>query len=425
MEKFIISIVACSVMMSAVALLYTLISKALKNVQSPKWRYYSWVLIFIGFVTPFKPTFGKSAVMIDTGDIDINGTDIIIVGNYHNLNIGSDEMFMLLFLVWLIGFAVSLGITVFKQHSFVKSVNRLSKPVSREITKMADRLAVDMGIVAAVRTVIVKEVSSPMAVGFFKPVLILPDRSFSRNELHLILKHELVHIRRHDLFIKVFMTLCKSVHWFNPLVRLFLKNAEREGELYCDETVMRDEDEELKKLYCQSILNTVSAENKMNVRLVPAISSNFFFDKRGLKHRMKMILSFDKKYKLSIVCGLVLTLIALTGTVLAFSSEGGSSGDADYANTTFASITATTALSEDASAAAETTTIVLTEDVSAATEITITALTGDANTTAETTYNDFEGDVSDEMGEYSIARDNILFDGESVDTADPEAEISR
>lgn len=411
MEKFTISLVACSVMMSAVALLYTLISKALKNVQSPKWRYYSWVLIFIGFVTPFKPTFGKSAVVIDTGDIDINGTDIIIVGNYHNLNIGSDEMFMLLFLVWLIGFAVSAGITVFKQYSFVKSVKRLSKPVSREVTKMADRLAADMGIVAAVRTIIVREVSSPMVVGFFKPLLILPDRSYSHKELHLILKHELAHIRRHDLFIKAFMTLCKSVHWFNPLVRLFLKNAEREGELYCDETVMRDEGEELKKLYCQSILNTVSAENKMSVRLVPAISSNFFFDKRGLKHRMNMILSFDKKYRLSIVCVLVLTLIALTGTVLAFSSEGANSGVEDYVNTTFTSITLTTALAEDASAATETA---------------ITALTGDTNAAETTTYTVFgTGAVSDEMGEYSIARDDFFHEGDGMDAVDPEAEISR
>lgn len=385
MEKFIISLGVCSLLMSAVALLYIILSKTLKNVQSSKWRYYSWILIFIGFITPFKPSFGESAVTVDAERF--NG--YFTVGENYMVGINGGVLAM----IWGVGFIASISVAFFKQRAFMKSVKRLAKPVSATVLRRLNSLTVELEMFTDVKAVIVGEVSSPMVTGVFKPILILPDRSFSDEELHLILKHELVHLKRHDLFIKTFMTLCRSVHWFNPLVRIFMKNAEREGELYCDETVMNGESEEQKKLYCQSILNTVSAQNKMSARLVPAISSNFFFDKKGLKHRMKRILSFDKKYKLSIVCGLVLALVVCTGTVLAFSGESDRDDDS-YATTTFAAVTAS---AEDA----EITTFAVT-----VTEDTVTFITV----------------VSEDFAEYSVVPQ---YDGESGDNVDSQAEISR
>lgn len=395
MEKFIISLGVCSLLMSAVALLYIILSKTLKNVQSSKWRYYSWILIFIGFITPFKPSFGESAVTVDAERI--NG--YVEVGEKYVVGINGS----LLMMIWGLGFILSIGAAFFKQRAFMKSVKRLEKPVSATVLRKLNSLTVELEVFADVKAVTVGEVSSPMVTGVFKPILILPDRKFSDEELHLILKHELVHLRRHDLFIKTFMTLCRAVHWFNPLVGFFMKNAEREGELYCDETVMRDESEERKKLYCQSILNTVSAENKMSARLVPAISSNFFFDKKGLKHRMKMILSFDKKYKLSIVCGLVLALVVCTGTVLAFSGEGGRDDD-NFATTTFAN----TAM------LAETTTFAVVTD-----DIVTTAFT---TVVSENIVTTFTATVYEDFTEYSVVPQ---YDGESGDNVDAEAEISR
>lgn len=394
MEKFIISLGVCSLLMSAVALLYIILSKTLKNVQSSKWRYYSWILIFIGFITPFKPSFGESAVTVDAERI--NG--YIEVGEKYMVGINGS----LLVMIWGLGFIVSIGAAFFKQRAFMKSVRRLAKPVSAAVLHKLNSLITELEVFTDVRAVTVGEVSSPMVTGIFKPILILPDRKFSDEELHLILKHELVHLKRHDLFIKTFMMLCRAVHWFNPLVGIFMKNAEREGELYCDETVMSGESEEQKKLYCQSILNTVSAASKMSARLVPAISSNFFFDKKGLKHRMKMILSFDKKYKLSIVCGLVLALVVCTGTVLAFSGESDRYDD-NYDTTTLA----------NTEMLAETTTFVVVTD-----EI-VTTFTPAVSEGVVTT---FMTTVSEDFVEYSVVPQ---YDGESGDNADMEAEISR
>lgn len=334
MDRFVISLGVCSLMMTAVSFVYLLLSKTLKNVQSSKWRYYSWILILIGFITPFKPDFGSSAVNINISET----TDTALYGNigdrYFMIN-RSEALLYIVFLVWLIGVITVLGAAFFKQRSFIRSVKRLAVPVPHGVKKVADRLAVNMCIAADVKVITVKEIASPMVVGVFKPLLILPDRSFTFKELHLILKHELVHIKRRDLLIKAFMVLCEAVHWFNPFVRFFVRAAEQECELYCDEAVMKNESAEFKKMYCQSILNTVSAERKINGRLIPALSSNFYFNKHGLKHRIKMILSFNKKYKLGFLCGLAAALTLVTGTAFAFSSDLPSDNDILFETTTF------------------------------------------------------------------------------------------
>lgn len=320
MERFIISLGVCSLTMTVVAFVCFLLSKTLKNIQAPKWRYYLWILVFIGFITPIKPVFREAAVTIDIR----RTTEDSIFGAAGNQYFEIPRFYILpylLFLVWLAGFIAVLGIAFFKQRSFIVSVKRLAAPVSADILEKADRLMVEMCVASDVKLITVKEIASPMVVGVFKPLLILPDRSFSDEELYLILKHELVHLKRRDLIIKAFTLFCGAVHWFNPFIRFFIRLCEQECELYCDESVMKNESAELKKLYCQSILNTVSAESKINGRLTPALSSNFYFNKHGLKHRIKMIISFDKKYKLGIICALAAIMIYITGTVVAFSPD--------------------------------------------------------------------------------------------------------
>ena len=369
MDRFVISLGVCSFMMTAVSFIYLLLSKTLKNVQSSKWRYYSWILILIGFITPIKPDFGKSAVNINISQT----TETALYGNIgerHFMIERSELLLYIVFLVWLIGIIAVLSVAFFKQRSFIRSVKRLAVPVPYSVKKAVDRLAINMRVTADVKVITVKEIASPMVVGVFKPLLILPDRCFTVKELNLILKHELVHIKRHDLLIKAFMVLCGAVHWFNPFVRFFIRAAEQECELYCDETVMKNESAEFKKMYCQSILSTVSAERKINRRLIPALSSNFYFNKHGLKHRIKMILSFNKKYKLGFLCGLTAALTLVTGTAFAFSSDSHTDDNVTFETTTFhtefssahVSVTAAEAATEISAAMPAATAVTMTGD---------------------------------------------------------------
>ena len=78
------------------------------------------------------------------------------------------------------------------------------------------------------------EVPTPMLLGFFAPKLVLPQRIYSREEQEFILQHELIHYRRRDAWYRFVLMLARAIHWFNPLIWLMGRQAERDLERTCD-----------------------------------------------------------------------------------------------------------------------------------------------------------------------------------------------
>ena len=67
-----------------------------------------------------------------------------------------------------------------------------------------------------------------MTLGLLRPVIVLPPE-VPEADLPLILRHELCHIRRRDLWYKGVMLLANAVHWFNPLVWRMAGQAGRDA----------------------------------------------------------------------------------------------------------------------------------------------------------------------------------------------------
>lgn len=327
MEKLAVNILICSVTMTAAGLLYMLILRLLRNVQSAKWRYYSWVLIFLGFLLPAKPWSAKIAVSLNTDSsvAIVQVDDMAYSVDTYSPVIDIHQVLQAFFAVWAAGAVICIVSAVIRQVLFNRSVKRLSSPVSENVNTMIADISDVLVIWKRVKAVTVKGISTPMTIGFFKPTIILPDVSFSDSSLKMILEHELVHLKRCDVFIKAFTVLVSSLHWFNPFVRLFIKRAERECELYCDETVMSGKTDEEKRVYCRAILDSTAAVSggKPKVRLKPAVSSGFISGKKGMKRRMEVILSGRRKWRLGFVCtAAALMLTVYGGSVLSFSRVG-------------------------------------------------------------------------------------------------------
>ena len=351
MEKIAVNIVICSVTMTAAGLLYMLILRLLRNVQSAKWRYYSWILIFLGFLLPIKPWSAKVAVSLNTNSsvAIVQIDDMSYSVDTYSPVIDIHQIFQAAFAVWAAGPVICLMFAVIRQILFNRSVKRLSAPAPDYVNMIISDISDELVIWQSVKAVTVKGISSPMTIGFFKPTIILPDVNFS-GSLKMILEHELVHFKRRDVFIKAFMVLVSSVHWFNPFVRLFIKRAERECELYCDETVMSGKTEEEKRLYCRAILDSASAaDSKSSFELKPAVSSEFFSGKAGMKRRMEKILSGRKMHRFGLVCTAAAVMLTIyAGSVLSFSRTGESLFDYRfYAETTAMRATSADSLIEE------------------------------------------------------------------------------
>lgn len=55
-------------------------------------------------------------------------------------------------------------------------------------------------------------IDSPVLIGFFKPKILMPETEYNDNELKLILKHELTHYKRKDIWYKTTLVLANVIH---------------------------------------------------------------------------------------------------------------------------------------------------------------------------------------------------------------------
>lgn len=92
-------------------------------------------------------------------------------------------------------------------------------------------------------------ISSPMVAGFLRPFLVLPAELYRQWEEELseaqralraeyVLRHELVHLTRRDLYYKWLVQAVICIHWFNPLLTAAAAKISEDCELSCDEAVI-------------------------------------------------------------------------------------------------------------------------------------------------------------------------------------------
>jgi len=86
-------------------------------------------------------------------------------------------------------------------------------------------------------------VSVPTAIGFFKPVILIPEWALQVlpvDELKIILLHEFAHLRRWDDWTNLAQKVVRTVFFFHPAVWWIEKRLSLEREMACDDTVLAE-----------------------------------------------------------------------------------------------------------------------------------------------------------------------------------------
>jgi uncharacterized protein (TIGR03435 family) len=92
-----------------------------------------------------------------------------------------------------------------------------------------------------VRLLLSREVTSPIAVGFVHPAVVLPDSliaELSAPELEHVLLHEVAHIARRDDWTNLAARLAGALLALHPVAWWILRQIEREREIACDDWVV-------------------------------------------------------------------------------------------------------------------------------------------------------------------------------------------
>jgi beta-lactamase regulating signal transducer with metallopeptidase domain len=145
------------------------------------------------------------------------------------------------------------------------------------------------------------KVSSPAVYGIFKPRIVLP-ADIAQDDLEYILLHENTHIRRGDNIWRLIAIVTACIHWFDPLVWIFLKYFLTDMELSCDHRVLSKSGPEKQKEYASVLLNCAEGKTVF-------VSS---FKGAKVKVRIENILSYKKLTAFSGICfAALITIIAI------------------------------------------------------------------------------------------------------------------
>jgi|SRR5882672_9753937 len=86
-------------------------------------------------------------------------------------------------------------------------------------------------------------VSVPIAIGFFRPVILLPEwvlQDLLEEELKVVLLHEFAHLRRWDDWTNLAQKMVRTVFFFHPAVWWIERRLSLEREMACDESVLAE-----------------------------------------------------------------------------------------------------------------------------------------------------------------------------------------
>lgn len=160
-------------------------------------------------------------------------------------------------------------------------------------------------------------ISTPLTYGIFHPVILMPKKMDWKNEkqLQYILSHEYVHIYRYDTVTKLIATLALCIHWFNPFVWVMYLLFNRDIELACDESVIRQFGEKSKSAYSLMLINMEAAKSG----LLPFCNN---FSKNAIEERITAVMKI-KKTSLLAICIAAILIVGVT-TTFATSAAGSS-----------------------------------------------------------------------------------------------------
>ena len=227
----------------------------------------------------------------------------------------------ILFYGYLAGTAAFLLYQGVSYALFRRTVRRWKRDVARaDYAAMLSDTARDLGV-SAPAMIVCEAISTPAVTGLLRPRLLLPHERYDVQELRYILRHELCHLKRRDMLLKLVLLAANAMHWFNPVVYLMLRQADEDIELACDSAATDGLELPERAAYSRTLLAAVQS----SVRALPATTC-FGGTVERLKRRITNVLGVQKKRGLGVVA-LVLALTLTAGCAVSWGERAQKNDD--------------------------------------------------------------------------------------------------
>lgn len=351
MTAWLSTLLAFALTVSAVTLCALVLTPMLRNRISARSLYLAWLAVLVCALIPIRPFSPRPAVTLSPApvaravevpvfaprqtDTPVAPVSQPAAAGFVPVYTGSTvsassavqpartlQWSTVLCMVYLTGAALMLLGSLAHHARYLRMLRRWRKPISdRRILALYDALRDEMGIRRTIPIYLCQAVDSPMIAGIFRPCILLPENHLNLSELRLVLRHELTHYQRGDLYVKLLELLCVSLHWYNPLIYLARREIDYACEASCDERVMRGASLDDRQYYSETIITVIRRQRARGT----VLSTSFYGGKRGMKNRILTIMDTRaRRLGALLLCPVLVMALAFS---VAFAAEPSAAGN--------------------------------------------------------------------------------------------------
>lgn len=261
---------------------------------------------FAWFVFTFFSFFNSSL-----SEETVISTSFITADDSSQMNNWIKQMLPVASVIYLVLLAMPL-LRFIRNYRYVQVIRKYGLvKINAEWRVFINNVSNRMGIKKHVSIWISELISSPVTIGFLKPVILVPlaaINNLSPQQLEAVLLHELSHIRRYDYLVNFIINIVRTILYFNPFVKAFVKIVERERETSCDEMVLQFQYDSHE--YAAALLTLEKVNHTHKPLIIGAVGN-----KNDLLNRVELIMGVKKKNTFSAnkLTGLIAVLFFIVG----------------------------------------------------------------------------------------------------------------
>jgi TonB family protein len=144
---------------------------------------------------------------------------------------------------------------------------------SPELLLRFNQLVKQIQLTSTPKLLISLKAEVPMAIGWLKPVVLLPIAmvtNLNSVQLEMLILHELAHIRRHDYLVNFLQTLIELLFFFHPCVHWVGKQMRNEREYCSDDIAVQHCGDAI--AYAHTLTDTASLCSKKHCQTIPQMA---------------------------------------------------------------------------------------------------------------------------------------------------------
>ncbi len=224
-------------------LLYRICIAGIKQLSAAARHSIAVFLLFSGavsFIGSLSWKYYMNAATDSSGLLTIGNT--YYYTTWHSANAALDAIMP----YWSVIYLFCVLFLFIKFCLFVRRAGSLQHNGNTKMTAVwrtyVQQVAAQLGVKREVKALLSLNIDTPQVIGFIKPVILLPAAcltNLTTEQLEAVLLHELVHIKRNDYLVNLFVTSVEILFFFNPFVKQMTASIRKEREYSCDDMVIQ------------------------------------------------------------------------------------------------------------------------------------------------------------------------------------------